>query len=143
MDEHKRVQLLTRLKKAYLAFYRQASVDDVNRKVKISEMIRLDQYPTYTEVSSSFEKLQDIVMSDHFLAKSRLSNSEYIDLVAFVGFGLTKRCIIRPGALTKMAIKEFESPVDKGEDYVLVHCRGNIQFKTSLSNMLIFFRSEG
>ena len=66
IDDKRHVQLLSLLKKAYLAFCRQASVDDVARKAKTSELIRLGQYPTYSEVSESFHQLSKTVMSDDF-----------------------------------------------------------------------------
>ena len=60
------------------------------------------------------------------LFAEELVSEKFNSFIAYIAFSLAKRCFIRPGALTQMTIKEFENPVYRDPDSVLVHVKGTI-----------------
>ena len=119
VSENRRALLLNILEKAYKSFSRGISIDVANRRQKLSEAIRNDDLPTYSEVCKVYNYLLEKAIS-----LPDLEGLNFKDFVAFISFSLIKRCAIRPGALSLMKIKDFLSPVFEDNETILVHVKG-------------------
>ena len=134
-NERKRTNMSSTMKQAYLGFCRGVKLSESCKRNQISDMIRLGQFPTYGEVCSTFESLSKL-MTAGFFKKRSLSKDEFANLIAYIGYGLVKRCVIRPGALTKMKLNELKNPKCEGSDFILIHNKGSISHLKSFKIFL-------
>ena len=124
IEENERMQPLGPMERAVKSFKRGRKFDRADKRIKLSRSMHDGLFPTYTEVSRMCDCLAIKVAV--FSSSATITRAEYINLVAYIAFRMTKRCFIRPGALTLMTLREFEDGKFIGSDSFIVFNRSEL-----------------